>query len=131
MIEKTIARWHEVMKTGDSSILDELLADDVTFHSPVVHTPQEGKEITKLYLSSASQVFASGEFGYVREVLDGNTAILEFVTEIDGIQINGVDMIQCDEKGQIIDFKVMVRPLKAINLIHKKMGEMLQKLAAK
>jgi len=131
MIEKTIARWHEMLETKDNSILDELLADDVTFHSPVVHTPQVGKEITKLYLASANQVFASGEFGYVREVIDGNNAVLEFATEIDGIHINGVDMIQCNDAGQIVDFKVLVRPLKAINLIHKKMGEMLQQLAAK
>jgi len=130
MIEKTIARWHEVLDKKDNSILDELLADDVTFHSPVVHTPQEGKEITKLYLASANQVFANAEFVYVREVLDGDNAVLEFVTEVDGIHINGVDMIRCNDAGQIIEFKVMVRPLKAINLLHQKMGEMLQKLAA-
>ncbi len=129
MIEKTIARWHELLETNDQSILDELLADDVTFHSPVVHTPQEGKEITKLYLASASNVLGNGDFRYAREVLDGNNAVLEFVTEVDGIHINGVDMIRCNDAGQIVDFKVMIRPLKAINLLHKKMGEMLQQLA--
>lgn len=130
MIAKTVARWHEVLETKDNSILDDLLADDVTFHSPVVHTPQEGKEITKLYLASANQVFANATFVYVREVLEGNNAVLEFVTEVDGIHINGVDMIRCNDAGQIVEFKVMIRPLKAINLLHQKMGEMLQKLAA-
>ncbi len=131
MIEKTIARWHELVETKDNSILDEILADNVTFYSPVVHTPQEGKEITKLYLASAGNVFANGEFSYVRELIDGENAVLEFVTELDGIHINGVDMIRCNAAGQIVEFKVMVRPLKAVNLLHQKMGEMLQQLAGK
>ena len=130
MIEETVARWHTMLESKDTSILEELLADDVTFHSPVVHTPQEGKAITTLYLSAANQVFTAGEFKYVREVIDGNNAVLEFQTELDGIHINGVDMIRCNEAGRIVDFKVMVRPLKAINLLHQKMGEMLQQLAA-
>jgi len=129
LIEKTVARWHEVVETKDHSILDELLADNVTFHSPVVHTPQVGKEITKLYLASASHVFPGEEFVYVREVLDGDNAVLEFVTEVDGIHINGVDMIRCNDAGQIAEFKVMIRPLKAINLLHRKMGEMLLRLS--
>ncbi len=131
MMKKTMERWHELVATHDNAILDELLAEDVTFHSPVVHTPQEGKAITTLYLASANQVLGGGAFKYVRELIDGNNAVLEFTTEIDGIHINGVDMIRCNDAGQIIDFKVMVRPLKAINLLHQKMGEMLQQLAAK
>lgn len=131
MMKKTIERWHELVANHDNAILDELLAEDVTFHSPVVHTPQEGKAITTLYLASANQVLGGGEFKYVRELIDGNNAVLEFTTEIDGIHINGVDMIRCNDAGQIVDFKVMVRPLKAINLLHQKMGKMLQQLAAK
>ena len=129
MMQKTMERWHELVANHDDAILDELLAEDVTFHSPVVHTPQEGKAITKLYLASANQVLGGGAFQYVRELIDGNNAVLEFTTEIDGIHINGVDMIRCNDAGQIVDFKVMVRPLKAINLLHQKMGEMLQQLA--
>ena len=130
MIEKVVARWHDMLETKDTAILDELLAEDVVFHSPVVHTPQEGKAITTLYLSAAYHVFLAGEFKYVREVLSGNEAVLEFETEQDGIYINGVDMIRCNDAGQIVEFKVMVRPLKAINLLHAKMREMLEQLSA-
>jgi hypothetical protein len=126
-----IAAWHEMMKSGDSSLLDDLLADDVVFHSPVVHTPQEGKAITKLYLSAASEVLGSDTFEYVREIEDGLNVVLEFRNEIDGIAINGIDMIRFNEDGQIVDFKVMVRPLKAIQKVHQKMGEMLQQMAPK
>lgn len=128
MIEKTIATWHEILASKNFTALDELLADDVTFHSPIVHTPQEGKQITQLYLSAANGVFLDSDFTYVREVMSGDSAVLEFTTEIDGIFINGVDMIRCNEKGQIVDFKVMIRPLKAVNLLHQKMGQMIQKL---
>ena len=100
----------------------------VVFHSPVVHTPQEGKPITTLYLAAAMHVLNNDNFKYLREITSDNHAVLEFQTEIDGIVINGVDMITWREDGRIIDFKVMLRPLKAINLIHRMMGEMLEKL---
>jgi hypothetical protein len=129
MIEDTMATWHKVVENQETGLLEELLADDVVFHSPVVHTPQEGKAITLLYLTAAAEVLGGDGFHYVREVIDGRNAVLEFKTEIGGIQINGVDMIHWDEQGQIDDFKVMVRPLKAINLLHRMMGEMLEKLA--
>lgn len=131
MIEQTLKNWHKMLETGDNSLLADILAEDVVFHSPVVHTPQVGKPITTLYLSAASDVLGGDNFHYLREVVDGNHAILEFQTEIDGIKVNGVDMISFDDAGKINDFKVMVRPLKAINLVHQKMGEMLQQLAPK
>jgi hypothetical protein len=126
MIEKTVHIWHQVMKNNDVIGLDALLADNAIFHSPVVHTPQVGKAITKLYLSAAFKVFYKDTFKYVRELMSEKDAILEFEVEIDGIIVNGVDMITCDEEGKIVDFKVMIRPLKAVNLIHQKMGEMMQ-----
>ncbi len=126
----TLKTWHEIVESKNNDALDELLADDVVFHSPVVHTPQEGKAITKLYLSAATNTFSGGSFEYVREVTSGNNAVLEFVSEIDGITINGIDMIRWNDEGQIVDFKVMIRPLKAVNLLHRMMGEMLQKLNA-
>jgi hypothetical protein len=128
MIENTIATWHKLIETKDAAGLDSILAENVVFHSPVVHTPQVGKPITKLYLTAALYVFNNGSFKYLREVISGNNAVLEFQTIIDGITINGVDMISWGEDGRIIDFKVMLRPLKAVNLIHKMMGEMLQKI---
>jgi len=120
-----IESWHRIVRTRDASGLAELLADDVVFYSPVVHTPQVGKAITIMYLSAAVKVFGNESFKYVREIEGDSDAVLEFETEIDGILINGVDMIKWNADGKIIEFKVMIRPLKAINLIHQKMGEML------
>jgi len=128
MSSKTVEAWHALVKSKDPKELDKILSDEVVFYSPVVHTPQEGKDITTLYLTAALYVFVNETFHYVREVVSGNNAILEFETEIDGVKINGVDMISWNEKGEIISFKVMLRPLKAINLIHKMMGEMLEKV---
>lgn len=129
MLNVVVAKWHELIKSGDMAGLDEMLADDAIFHSPIVFSPQEGKVMTALYLSAASQVLGGETFHYVREVLDGNSAILEFEVEVDGVYVNGVDMIQINDEGKIDEFKVMLRPLKAINLVHQKMGEMLQQLA--
>ena len=123
-----VHHWHEVLKAGDPSRVPDLLADEVVFHSPVVHTPQEGKPITTMYLQAAFEVLFGSEFRYVREVLSPGEAVLEFETEIDGIHVNGVDMIRYDADGKIVDFKVMVRPLKAIQMLHAKMGEMLARM---
>lgn len=116
-----VEHWHEVVRTRDVSRLRDLLAEDVVFHSPVVHTPQKGREITTKYLAAALEVLGAG-FHYVREVVGETEAALEFATEIDGIHVNGVDLVRCDDAGRIVDFKVMVRPLKAIQILHAKMG---------
>jgi hypothetical protein len=119
--------WHEVASARNVAGLDALLADEVVFHSPVVHTPQVGKKITKLYLAAAFQVFFNESFRYVREIVGPRDAALEFQVEIDGIAVNGIDLIKWNDADQIVEFKVMIRPLKAINLIHQKMAAMLQK----
>jgi len=106
-----------------------MLADDATMYSPVVHTPQEGKAITYMYLAAAGEVLANDKFRYVNEFLSDNGAVIEFNTEIDGIHIDGIDMITWNDEGLITDFKVMVRPLKAVNKLHEMMGAMLQKMA--
>jgi ketosteroid isomerase-like protein len=128
MIENTIETWHKIVNEKDEKGLDEILADEVVFHSPVVHTPQEGKPVTLLYLKAALHVLNNDTFTYLREVVQGNNAVLEFYTVIDGISINGVDMITWGPDGRITDFKVMIRPLKAINLVHRMMAEMLENL---
>ena len=126
-VPPTIERWHKLIKNQNSAGLDEILADEVIFHSPVVHTPQVGKPITMLYLTAAFHVLGGENFQYLREVYGSHDAILEFKTEIDGIHINGVDLIHWNDNGQIVDFKVMVRPLKAVNKLHQMMGEMLNR----
>ena len=128
--ESVLAAWHHVVSSRDPSALKALLADEVVFHSPVVHTPQRGKAITFEYLMGAMQVLNSKHFRYEREIIGARDAVLEFSTEIDGIQINGIDLIRWNDAGQISDFKVMLRPLKAVNLVHQKMGEMLARLRA-
>jgi hypothetical protein len=127
-MNNTINNWHQLIKEKNTAHIGSILADDVVLHSPVVHTPVRGKKIVTLYLMAAFHTFVTQEFKYVRELSNDSTAILEFTTEIDGIFVNGVDMISWNEDGLIVDFKVMVRPLKAVNLIHKKMEEMLNKL---
>jgi hypothetical protein len=125
MQSTVVKSWHNIVRTRDASGLSDLLADDVVFYSPVVHTPQVGKALTTMFLSAALNVFCNDSFRYVREVVSERDAVLEFEAEIDGIIVNGVDMIRWNDDGRIIEFKVMLRPLKAINLIHQKMGEML------
>ncbi|WP_439519179.1 nuclear transport factor 2 family protein [Hydrogenophaga sp.] len=122
----TLATWHDVVNTRNVRGLRDLLAEDVVFHSPVVHTPQAGRAVTTQYLAAAFQVFFNSSFRYAREVVGPRDAVLEFQVEIDGIAVNGVDMIRWNDEGRIVEFKVMVRPLKAINLIHQKMAAMLQ-----
>lgn len=125
MRDHPVEIWHELVKANNPSGLDDLLAEDVVFLSPVVHTPQRGKVLATAYLGAAFQVFFNPGFRYVRELVGSSDAMLEFETEVDGILVNGVDLIKWDAQGKIIEFKVMVRPLKAINAIHERMGAML------
>lgn len=121
-----LARWHAYMDQGsDPALLADLLAEDAVFHSPVVHTPQAGKAVVMAYLLAAAEVLGNDSFRYVRELVDGDEVMLEFVTEIDGIAINGVDIMRFNADGTIADFKVMVRPLKAINKVWEMMGAQL------
>ena len=122
----TLLKWHELVANPSAQGLDALLAEDVIFHSPVVHTPQIGKAITAKYLQAAMHVFGNETFRYVREICGSHDAVLEFMLELDGIEINGVDMIHWNDDGRIVEFKVMLRPLKAVDLIHTRMGQMLQ-----
>lgn len=122
----TLATWHHLVSTRDTRGLADLLADGVVFHSPVVHTPQVGKPVTTQYLAAAFHVFFNESFRYVRETTGPSSAVLEFEVEIDGIAVNGIDSFQWDADGRITEFKVFIRPLKAINLVHQKMAAMLQ-----
>ncbi len=128
MIKSTVHTWHNLLTSGDIVGLDSLLAENAVFHSPILHKPQVGKALTHMYLSAAFIVFYNDTFTYVREVVADNDAVLEFQVEIDGIIVNGVDMIKCDDTGKIIDFKVMIRPLKAVHLIQQKMLDMLERM---
>ena len=141
-IDKTIENWHLHLKREFPGGLDELLADDVEFYSPIVFTPLKGKDLTKLYLGAAGNTFSEGDkekapgsskssFRYVKEVLTGNHAILEFETEVDGKYVNGVDIITCNDEGKITEFKVMIRPLQGVNIMHEQMKVMLEKMQSR
>jgi hypothetical protein len=138
MIEQTIAKWHRFLGGDLPGGLDELLADDVVFYSPVVFTPQKGKATTSMYLNAAGMAFgASGgsskgpsaaKFRYTKEILAGHHAVLEFEAEVGGKYINGVDIITCDAAGKIVEFRVMIRPLQAVNMMHQQMMALLEKM---
>lgn len=121
-----IHRWHDVAKSRDLRALGELLDDSVVFHSPVVHSPQKGKAITTMYLAGALKVIGNEHFRYVREIGNETDAMLEFESMVDGVHINGVDIIRFNERGRIIDFKVMLRPYKALDAVKLRMAELLQ-----
>lgn len=126
--EAGLRHWHDIVDSGSTiEALTEILHEDVVFHSPVVHTPQKGRTITTAYLSAAGKTLGNDSFEYLREVVSDHTAVLEFQTHMDGIGVNGVDIITFDDQGKITDFKVMVRPLKAVNKVWEMMGAQLQK----
>jgi hypothetical protein len=126
---KTLDTWHDMVRRQTLDRLDEVLAEECAFLSPVVHTPQVGRELTAMYLTGALNVF-NESFRYVKEVVTPRHAVLEFTCDIDGIVVNGVDIMTFDDEGKITEFKVMLRPLKAVNLMHAKMKAMLEELAA-
>jgi hypothetical protein len=126
MAEHPVARWHRLVGAPSVEALDPLVDEDAVFFSPVVHTPQRGKQRVVMYLAAAFGLLAGPSFRYVREIVGARDAMLEFETEIDGVQVNGVDLITWNEAGRIVEFKVMLRPLKAITLVHERMAAMLQ-----
>ena len=135
--------WHQAMKSKDASIWNELLDDNVVFHSPVVFTPQKGKKITMMYLMAATGVFGSADketglsereqteskFHYVNEIVGETSALLEFESEIEGTYINGADLLKWNENNKLTEVKVMVRPLQAVNMLHQKMKAMLESMS--
>jgi hypothetical protein len=153
-LHRCLDEWHRFLRTRDVAVLDELLHDDCVFISPVVFTPQRGKEVTKLYLTAAGKSLGGGSgggpavkrvasstddagdgwdgrFRYIRTVREANHAVLEFETTVAGKYVNGVDLITCDDDGRIVEFKVMLRPLQAVNAVHEQMRAMLESLSAK
>jgi hypothetical protein len=139
MIDQVISRWHEYLLGNLPGGLDDMLDDEVVFYSPIVHTPQHGKEITKLYLQAAATSLvgigqsptpdaADRRFRYTKQVLAGDTAVLEFETTVQGKYVNGVDIIRCNAADRIVEFRVMIRPLQAVHIVHEQMKTMLEML---
>lgn len=125
--QQGLAEWHELATTPDPERLSQLVAEDKVFHSPVVHSPQEGRALVVMYLSAAAATLGQGQFRYVRELVDDANVMLEFTCVLDDIQVNGVDIIAFDDAGKIIDFKVMIRPIKAVNKVWEMMAAQLKR----
>lgn len=125
-----IHRWHDLVKSRDLRALGELLDEAVVFHSPVVHSPQRGRTLTTMYLTGALQVLGNEHFRYVRKIGNDTDALLEFETTVDGIHVNGVDLIRFNAQGRIVDFKVMLRPYKALDAVKQRMAALLQAFQA-
>ena len=123
-----IKEWHEIVKSGNTENLSSIIDSDCIFYSPVVFTPQKGKEITIKYLSAAALVFGDDSFKYIKEVINEKNACLEFELKLNGIEINGVDLISWNDKNKISEFKVLIRPLKGVQLIHELMGGTLEQI---
>ena len=130
VMPRPIEQWHQVVAGRDPAALKDLLAEDVVFVSPVVHTPQAGRPITMAYLHAAMQVLNNPSFRYLNQWFGADSAVLEFECVVDDISVNGIDMIHWNADGRIDHFKVMVRPLKAMNKLHEMMGRELQRGAA-
>jgi hypothetical protein len=142
VIEQVIERWRAYLRGDAPGALDELLDDEVVFYSPIVYTPQRGKAVTKLYLQAAGQALPGdqgatiserdddrgGRFRLTKTVISGDTAVLEFETTVEGKYVNGVDIIRCNDAGRIVEFRVMIRPLQAVNLVHRQMMATLQRM---
>lgn len=121
--QEGLTNWHAAIENGSNPTeLAAIIREDAVFHSPVVHTPQRGRDLVVAYLAAAGQTLGNDSFRYVRELIDGDNALLEFETEMDGIHVNGIDLIRFDDEGLIADFKVMVRPLKAVNKVWEQMA---------
>ncbi len=153
-IHEVMEKWQRHLRGELPGGLDELLDDDVVFYSPIVYTPQRGKAITTTYLQAAGQTLPGdapsggdapsadgsdggetgegpgGSFRYTKRVLDGDTAVLEFETTVEGTYVNGVDIIRCNDEDRIVEFRVMIRPLQAVNLVHQQMAAMLERMSA-
>ena len=129
-IPETIQRWHVIALERRADDLAGILAEDCVFESPVLHTPQKGRAIVEAYLRGALHVLNTEHFRYGEEWYSDRSAVLEFFSVVDGITINGVDIISWNDAGLITHFKVMVRPLKAVNKLHEMMGRELQRAAA-
>ncbi|MCA0978925.1 nuclear transport factor 2 family protein [Qipengyuania flava] len=125
--QKGLEQWHLTMQAGNQAEdLMKLVHADAVFHSPVVHSPQKGRDLVVRYLAAAGQTLGNDSFTYIRELVDGEHSMLEFTTEMDGVHVNGIDLIQFDGDGKIVDFKVMIRPLKAVNKVWEMMAAQLQ-----
>jgi hypothetical protein len=128
-VEETLERWHDFVANPSAQILEEILADGVKFHSPFVWKPKEGKEAAVVLLTTVAEVFQG--FGYIRQLVAGNHLALEFEARVGDLNLRGIDLMELDADGKIIDFEVMVRPANGLQALGMEMAKrLMQKSAA-
>jgi hypothetical protein len=122
-MNETLSLWHKFVETGNPAILEEILAGDVKFHSPFVWKPKDGKDVTIVILTTVAKVFE--DFKYVREIVGEQDCALEFEARVGELTLRGIDLIQVNDDGKIIDFEVMIRPANALQALGMEMGKRL------
>lgn len=120
--KRALEKWHQMINTGDLANLNDLLAEDVVFRSPVAYKPYERKQVVFFILTNVIQVFEN--FTYHREFYteDGANVVLEFSADVSGKSLKGIDMIRFNAQGKIIDFEVMIRPMSGLAALAEQMG---------
>jgi hypothetical protein len=126
MTPTPLAAWHECVARNDLAAFEALIADDAVFQSPAIHTPQPGKALVVGYLRAALVVLNNEHFRYVNEWTSARSAVLEFEAQVDGLAVNGVDMVHWNDEGKVTRFKVMVRPFKALTALMTAMKKQLE-----
>lgn len=126
-LPRAVSLWKQIAASHDFSLIDDLIADDAVFESPVLHTPQVGRELVKLYLSAAVSVLGGPDARFVNQWISNRSAVLELETTVGGLALNAVDILTWDDAGRVTRFKVMARPLKAIQALIAAMAEGLDK----
>lgn len=127
MTHPVIQRWLEVIESGRTDELDDMLTEDAVFYSPAVFTPQRGRATAVAYLRAAEYMFRDTGFHYVEKWYGDNSAVLHFAAEVDGLSLEGIDMLHWNDDGKITSVKVMIRPFKALQGVIGKMAELLRR----
>jgi hypothetical protein len=119
--QQALAGWHKFVATGNQDLLRPLLSEYIVFRSPFVQSPIAGRTATLLVLTTVVQIFEN--FRYHREFVAGpHDAALEFGANIGKWQLKGIDLIKFNESGEMIEFEVMIRPIKALQALGEEMG---------
>ena len=120
-----IERWLRVIESGETAELEDMLAEDAVFYSPAVFAPQHGRATAAAYLRAAEKMFSGTGFHYVETWFGDHSAVLHFAAVVDGLSVEGIDMIHWNDDGKITSFKVMIRPFKALQGVIAQMAELL------
>ena len=117
-----LERWHAICEERNPAALNTLIAENAVFFSPVVYTPQAGKTKVIGYLKAAAELLFNDSFRYVRELRGTDEAMLEFTVTIEGIEVNGIDLIRWNMNHEITEFRVWLRPLKGLQIVQQLMA---------